>query len=78
MPRYHFNIRDAGKLEEDPDGTEFGSLDDAHQAAIKAARELIADMVLAGDVIDGQSFEITTDEGAIVLQVPFKSALKLQ
>jgi hypothetical protein len=38
---------------------------------------MIAEMVLAGVLIDGQRFEIVDEDGAVLLEVPFRSALRL-
>lgn len=78
MPRYYFHVRHDGGVEEDLEGAEFPTLEAAHVEAILAAREIIAEKVLAGDVIDGHKFEITTDNGDVVLEVPFKSVLRLE
>lgn len=77
MPRYYFHVRCNGALEKDPEGAELPSLDAAHDEAIQAAREIIAEKVLSDDVIDGQSFEITAEDGTVLGAVPFRSVLRL-
>jgi hypothetical protein len=78
MPRYYFHVRKDGVLEEDLEGVEFPTLNHAHIEAIQAAREILAEKVLADDVIDGQRFEITAEDGTLLLDVPFRSALRLE
>jgi hypothetical protein len=78
MTRYYFHIRKNDVVEKDPEGIDFPSADHAHQEAILAAREMLAELVLAGEVVDGQRFEICTEDGTIVREVSFKSAMKLQ
>lgn len=78
MPRYYFNIRSHDSFEKDSEGAEFSSLDDAYDEAIQAAREILAEKVLAADVIDGQRFEITAEDGTVLRDVPFRSVLRLE
>lgn len=78
MPRYFFNIREHGILDEDTVGAEMPSNDFAYDEAVKAARELISEKVLKGVPIDGQIFEITNDAGDVVHTVPFKSVLSYE
>ncbi|MBC7314640.1 MAG: hypothetical protein H5U11_19270 [Rhizobium sp.] len=78
MPRYYFNIRKADALEQDPEGSEFPSLDQAYDEAVKAAREMLAEKLMADEVIDGQRFEITSADGEVLREVPFKSVLRLE
>lgn len=78
MPRYYFHVRKDGVLEEDPEGAVFSTVDDAYDEAIKAAREILAEKVAVGDLIDGNRFEITSEEGDILREVPFRLALRLE
>jgi len=78
MPRYYFNIVDDKKTIRDLEGTELPSVGLARDEAIEAARELLADKVLKGELIDGQEFEIFDSSGNKLLTVPFKDALKLK
>lgn len=77
MAGYFFHVRDGDQFDEDPEGAEFGTAQRAVEEAVLAARELIAAKALAGELIDGQVFEITDERGAVVELVPFRSALKL-
>jgi len=77
MKRFFFHIRDGKTLLKDDEGTELPDMKAAHEYAVIAARELIAALVLNGDIIDGQVFEITDDSGAIKEFLPMKSALRL-
>jgi hypothetical protein len=78
MPKYYFHIRDGNELEVDRDGTDFESLDVAVNDARTAAREIMAEKLLSGEMLDGQRFEITDEEGVLVETVTFRSALNLQ
>lgn len=78
MPRYFFNYRINGVLEQDPDGTELPNEDSAAEEAEAAAREILANKVLASELVDGDVFEITSEEGKVVRTVALRSALKLE
>ncbi|HEV7436201.1 MAG TPA: hypothetical protein VGO22_15195 [Pseudorhizobium sp.] len=77
MPRYYFHIREGDQFEEDPEGSEFSSVEVAREEAIAAAREMVSEAVLRDEVIDGRTFEIATDDGAVVATVPLKSVIRL-
>jgi hypothetical protein len=75
VPRYYFNIRDKIRLEQDVEGADLPNLDDARQEAIMAAREILADRLLRGEVLGDDVFEITGDDGAVLETVPLRIAL---
>lgn len=78
MPRYYFHIRKDGILEKDHEGTQFATLDAAEEDAVQAVREILAEKVLADDIIDDDRFEIATADGTVLREVPFRSVLRLQ
>lgn len=75
--RYFFNIRSPDDYVEDSVGQELASLDVARSEAEQSAREIVAEQVKHGEVINGRTFEIADAAGAILATVPFRSALKL-
>ena len=77
MPCYFFHIRVADDLIRDQEGITLSDLDAAHEEAITSARQILSDKLLAGEVLNGQRFEITDEWGQVVGIVPFKSALRL-
>ncbi len=77
MPKYYFHIRDGEEFEVDAIGTEFANLELAVNDAQLAAREMIAELLMAGELLDGQQFEIADNRGKIVATVPFQSVLRL-
>lgn len=77
MPKYYFHIRDGDKLEHDDLGTEFASVEHAVSDAKLAARGMMAEMLMAGEHLNGQEFEITDDRATVVATVPFRSALRM-
>lgn len=78
MPKYYFHIRDGQDLAHDPEGAEFETLEAARKEAANSARELLAQRLLRGDVIDGQAFELTTEDGDIADIVRFKDVMRLE
>ncbi|HEV7436844.1 MAG TPA: hypothetical protein VGO22_18565 [Pseudorhizobium sp.] len=77
MPRYYFHIREHEKFEEDPEGAEFASLEEARQEATAAAREMVSEAVLHDEIIDGRTFEVTLPDGTVVAIIPFRSVVRL-
>jgi hypothetical protein len=77
MPRYYFHVREHDAFRADPEGTELPSDDLAYEEAILAAREMLSEKVLTGDVIDGQVFEIMNDVGELVHTLPLKSVVRI-
>jgi hypothetical protein len=77
MPRFYFHIRKDGQLDRDPEGSEFDSLDMALKEAELAAREILADRLQSGEVVDGECFVIVLEDDTVVGELPFRSVLRL-
>lgn len=77
MPRFYFHIQDGAFREIDPYGLEFASLEHAVLDAKKAAREMLAEKLIANEHIDGQRFEIADETGAVLETVTFRSVMRL-
>ncbi|WJH38467.1 hypothetical protein N7E02_07560 (plasmid) [Aliirhizobium terrae] len=77
MIRLYFHIRDGDRLSKDPEGAEFQDVQTARTEAVRSARELLSQRVLNGEEINGQSFELTDDNGVIVDTVKFRDVLRL-
>ena len=77
MPRYYFHIRSSAGLILDPEGTEMPDLDAALTEAERSARELLADLLKSGSVLDGQMFEISDADGTVLARLPFRNVLRL-
>ncbi|MES5100179.1 hypothetical protein ABUK73_18295 [Agrobacterium sp. BA1120] len=75
--RYYFHVRRHQELQKDPEGAEFETLEAARDEAFQAAREILAERMVRGEVIDGEVFEITTEEGEIVTTVPFRATVRM-
>jgi hypothetical protein len=78
MPTYYFHIRDGEQLIRDREGINLPSIVSAQGEAEAAAREILSAKVEAGEIIDGQEFEIQDASGNCVLSVPFRSVLRLR
>lgn len=76
--RYYFHVRNHEGLALDPEGAEFDTLNAACEEAFQSAREILADRLLRGEVIDGEVFEITMENGEIARTVPFRDSLRLE
>lgn len=77
MIRLYFHIREGDRLSKDPEGAEFQDVETARAEAVRSARELLSQRVLNGEVIDGQSFDLTDESGAVVDTVKFRDVLLL-
>jgi hypothetical protein len=66
-----------GQFIEDPDGVDLPDVGAAHAEAIKAARQMVAEMVIKGRPIDGEEFLINDDTGKQVARIPLRSAIHL-
>lgn len=75
MAIYFFNLRNGEVLEKDLEGSEFATAEEAKAEAVLAARQLMAAKVFAGERINGQVFEITSEDGTIVENLPLRSVL---
>lgn len=65
MPRFFFHKRDHSEFVEELEGEEFPDLDAARRDAEAAAREMMAELLLRNDVVDGRRFEIANSEGEV-------------
>lgn len=77
MPRYYLHIREGERFIKDHEGIELPGILNAKSEAEEAAREILASKVKSGEIIDGQEFEIYDAWGNRMLNVPFKSVLRL-
>ena len=75
MPRFYFHIREGDKRIEDPEGLVLPNADAAKQEAVKAAREMLAARLMAGEELDGATLEIWTHQ-RLVAAIPFKDVVQ--
>lgn len=74
---FFFNIRSSKGDDIDQDGIDLPSVDSARSEARRTAQEMVAEMVLQEEHIDGMRFEITDETGAIVATVRFRDVIRL-
>jgi hypothetical protein len=48
MPRYHFHVREFGRLVIDPEGLNLPTVSAARDEAVKAAREIMSERLMRG------------------------------
>jgi len=77
MPRYFFHVRDRDGLSLDEEGVELASDDRARAEAMQAAREMLAEKILKGEIVDGARFEVIRIDGVVIATIPVRSALRL-
>jgi hypothetical protein len=75
MPRYFFNVRDGGNVDEDLEGIDLEGLSAVENEAMTSAKEIIAEALLSGRPAPlGNSFEVLDEEGKLVLEFLFTTA----
>lgn len=77
MPRYYFHIKSDDDFVEDPEGVLLEGDGEAREEAIDAAREMLAERVRKGEVIDGHVFDVRDEDGTKVFALPFRDVLRL-
>jgi len=75
--RYFFNVKSEAFDEIDKEGSDFPDVAAAHQEAVRSAREMVAELVLNDDRIDGMRYEIADEANEVVATVWFRDVLKL-
>jgi len=77
MPRFFLHSREGDRFLEDPDGYEAEDIEEARHEAINSARDILAEKMKAGEVIDSQEFDICDESGNVIERVPFKSVYQI-
>jgi hypothetical protein len=75
MPKYFFHVRRNDVFEEDVEGVDLASPEQAREEAMAAAREIVAERIGAGRPAGGDVFEIMKEDGTLVAIVPFQLVL---
>ncbi|WP_056505119.1 hypothetical protein [Aureimonas sp. Leaf454] len=74
--RYYFNVRNSKGLVPDTEGAEFADLDRVYSEAETSAREILAERLRAGEVMDAATtFEVRDEHGTLIHMLPFTSVL---
>lgn len=66
--------RSGNSQERDEEGLAFSSIEAAQLEALLAAREILVDKAIRGDLSDDEVFEITSEDGTIVSTLPFRAS----
>ena len=74
---FYFNISSDRERETDAEGMDLPSLDHARREARRAAREMVAEMVLHNEPIDGLSFEIADEKGSVLDVIRFRDVIRI-
>ena len=75
MARYFFNMRSSDSYIADEEGDDLPNITAVRNAAITAAREIVAERIKSGRDSGVYKFEITDSHGDVVLTVNFNEAL---
>jgi len=73
---FYFNVRSEESFDVDEEGIDLPSLEAARCEATKSAREMVAELILYDQRIDGMQFEITDGKGNLLGTVPFRDVIK--
>ena len=72
MPRFYIKFQSGDQLAKDDEGIELPSLEAAWKAALKSARELIADNIKANTKNPLQAVIVAGENGQDLLTIPVK------
>ena len=75
MARFYFHVRIGDRIDLDQDGTEAESVMHAHREAVSAARDMLRDKLLQGELPLSAQFEIADAAGRRVDTVKFSEAV---
>lgn len=78
MGLYFFNMHIGDEYLSDEDGIDLPDLESVRREAVAAAREMVAAAVLVGRLPLHECFEITDEQGNLVLSMPFSSVVEIQ
>lgn len=78
MSRYFFHMHIGDGYVSDDDGIDLPDLESVRREAVAAAREMVAAAVLLGRLPLHECFEITDEQGNLLLSLPFSSVVEIQ
>lgn len=77
MTRYFINIHDGSETIADLEGKDYRDLAHAHEEATHAARDMAAELVREGNLIDGRVVEICDERGNVVDSFAIRDVVRL-
>jgi len=78
MPTFFFHVHKNGEIIQDSEGIDLPGANAALEEATQAARDLMAEKVKRGDIVDGDEFAVHDDLGKLLFVLPFKSVLRVE
>lgn len=78
MPRYFFHVDEATGTILDEEGVDLRNEQEARQEAILGVRELMAEALRQGKVLNGRTMRVTDESGREVTRVAFRDVLRLE
>jgi hypothetical protein len=75
MPVFYFHLSGRGHYRRDDEGITFASVDEAYLEAYRAALDISFEMLRMRDDPDGHAFEITDEDGTVLIELPFSEVL---
>ena len=76
--KYFFHLRSDSDDSLDEAGLNFPSLEAAKSEAARSAREMLAELVLNDERIDGLAFDIVDENGLTQATIRFRDLLRLE
>jgi hypothetical protein len=77
MARFFVHLNECGSVSRDEDGHELADLQEARDAALKAAREIMCAEIAEGRLCLSCQIEITDSAGEVLLVIPFRDAITI-
>lgn len=78
MPQFYFDVVHKGDdVAADTEGSDLNGLSAARAEAEEAAREIVAEAVKAGKVIDGDFIKVSDERGEVVYTLPLRDVIHL-
>lgn len=59
------------------EGVEYSDIEQARLGAKRAAREILADMIRSGTLIDQHRFEMIDESNNVVISIPWRALIQL-
>ena len=78
MTRYFFHIEDGDSTIADEDGVDLRDDDAAREEAILAVRDLVAEALRQGKILNGRAMRVTDAGGRDVAHVAFREVIRLE
>lgn len=78
MPKYFFHVDDTAGTVADQEGIELRDDEVARQEALLAVRELVAEALRRGKVLDGRAMRVTDSGGRKIVRIAFRDVIRFE